>query len=103
MDTNVLPKEPLLIHHEHSEALAKQQKRDDRAIANAGFGATTGGMAITNVYHAKVVDGVAAKLSGERSRSNSIEFKFERLVRQLAPEVTALCLLHVIRPAILTP
>lgn len=93
MDTNVLPKEPLS-HHEHSEAQRKQDKLDARAEANAGFGATTGGMRITNLYHAKVTDGVKAKLSGPKARSGSNDFKLEQRLRQLSPEVVALCLLQ---------
>ncbi|MBW7970995.1 DNA-directed RNA polymerase [Bradyrhizobium sp. BR 10289] len=94
MDTSVLTNEPKELHAELELASEKQDKLYDRAMHNAGYGATTGGMAITNIYLAKVTEGVIAKLSGSRAQSHSAEFQIERLLRQLNPEVIALATLQ---------
>jgi DNA-directed RNA polymerase len=95
MDTNVLPDEPNVLHLELDKAAAKVAKQDDRNETNVGFGATVGGMSITNNYHAHVTQAVIAKLNGPRLMARSAEFKLEHLLRQLDPEVLALCILQV--------
>jgi DNA-directed RNA polymerase len=94
MDTSVLPNETNDLHAELAKAAEKQTKRDARAEASAGFGATTEGMAITKTYLSLVTKAVIEKLSGPRPRSNSNDFKLERLLRQLDPELLAVCLLQ---------
>ena len=97
MDTSVLPNEtnvPNELHVELEQSAFKLEKRDNRNEANVGFGATTEGMAITKTYLNQVTAGVTEKLSGPRPSSNSAEFKLERLLRQLDPEVLALCILQ---------
>ncbi|WP_316235020.1 MULTISPECIES: DNA-directed RNA polymerase [unclassified Bradyrhizobium] len=95
MDTSVLPVLPQGSHAELTDALAKITKREERADDYAGFGQTIGGMAITNTYHARVTEGVIARLnSAQRPRTNSLDFKLERALRQLAPEVIALAVLQ---------
>ncbi len=86
MDTNALPKDTQdaqVLHAELTKASEKQEKRDDRAEAYTGFGATVEGMVITNNYLEQVTQAVIAKLAGPRLRSDSEEFKLERKVRQL--------------------
>jgi DNA-directed RNA polymerase len=82
------------LHLELTKAADKAQKREDRAMSNAGFGQTIGGMAITTRYHERMTEAVKAKLSGPRAPANSITFKFERMMRQLDPAVIALCILQ---------
>jgi DNA-directed RNA polymerase, mitochondrial len=94
MDTNVLPNETQGLHTELTEAARKVAKRDDRAEALTGFGATTEGMTLTKTYLNQVTQAVTEKLSGPRSQTHSAEFKLERLLRQLDPQVLALCLLQ---------
>lgn len=96
MDTSVLPvtTKELLADREIDEAARKLDKREDRALASAGYGATVGGMAITNKFHAQVTAAVVARLTGKHPRTDSVEFKVERVMRQLEPEVLALCLLQ---------
>jgi DNA-directed RNA polymerase len=103
MDTNVLPDETQGFHEELAASIRKLRKQDARATTNVGFGATLGGMTITNTYHALVTEAVAAKLSGPRPKANSNEAKLERQLRQIGAkdkeghgaEVIALCLLQV--------
>lgn len=94
MDTRVLPNETNVLHIELEQSALKLEKRDNRNEANVGFGATTEGMAITKTYLNQVTSAVTEKLSGPRPASNSAEFKLERLLRQLDPEVLALCILQ---------
>lgn len=96
MDTSVLPvtTKELLADRELDEASRKLDKREDRALANAGYGATVGGMAITNNFHAQVTEAVIARLSGPRPRSTTVDFKIERVLRGLPPETIALALLQ---------
>jgi DNA-directed RNA polymerase len=94
MDNPVITNVPNVAHVELIKAQAKQDKLKERAETNVGFGATVGGMTITANYHAKVTETVIAKLSGPRGRPQSMEFKIERLLRQLRPEVLALCILQ---------
>lgn len=94
MDTNVLPKEPQAFLPELLEADRKVRSRDERAMANVGFGATTAGLSITTSYLGKVTEEVIKQLSGPRPRSNTIQFQFERVIRQLDPELVALACLQ---------
>jgi DNA-directed RNA polymerase len=95
MDTSVLPMLPDGTHVELTDALAKIAKRDDRADAYAGFGQTIGGMAITNTFHAKVTEAVTERLNGPQPRTNSQDYKLQRLLRQLDPAVVALAILQM--------
>lgn len=98
MDTSVLPsvlpETDTAYGTELTAADRKVAKREARATRNAGFGATIGGMAITTNYIAQVTAGVQASLSGPRPRSNTYEFRLQRQLRSLDPEVIALCLLQ---------
>lgn len=94
MDTTVIPNEPKVLHAELQEAHDKSIRRDERAQQYTGFGATGGGQHLTKTYLAVVTEGVTKKLSGARPKANTIEFRFERLVRQLGPELVALALLQ---------
>jgi DNA-directed RNA polymerase len=94
MDTSVLPDETNDLHVELTKASAKVDKRDARAETYVGFGATTEGMAITKTYLNQVTAAVVEKLQGERPSSNSADFKLERLLKQLQPEVLALAILQ---------
>jgi DNA-directed RNA polymerase len=94
MDTSVLPNDTQGFHVELQSSMDKLQKREDRAEANGGFGSTLGGMAITSNYLAKVTEGVQARLSGPRPRSNTPAFRFQRLMLKLSPEVIALAVLQ---------
>ncbi|MFI4971111.1 MAG: DNA-directed RNA polymerase [Hyphomicrobiales bacterium] len=94
MDTSVLPDDTQGFHTELQLAMDKLQKREDRAVANAGFGSTVGGMAITTNYLSVVTEAVAKALNGPRPRSNTYDFRLQRLLRNLEPEVIALALLQ---------
>jgi DNA-directed RNA polymerase len=94
MDTNVLLKDPKVLHVELELAADKQDKLYDRAMANVGYGSTTGGLAITNQYLPKVTQAVTEKLSGTREQSHSFAFQIEHLLKQIRPEVLALCVLQ---------
>lgn len=94
MDTSVLPDDTQGFHAELSLAMDKLQKREDRAEANAGYGSTVGGMAITTNYLAKVTEGVTKELNGPRPRSNTYDFRLQRFLRNLEPEVIALAILQ---------
>lgn len=96
MDTNVLPlnTHEALIERELDEAARKLDVREERAERNAGYGATVGGMAITNSYIAQVTAAVEARLNGKRPRSNTYAFELERFLRNLKAEQIALCLLQ---------
>lgn len=94
MDTSVLPDDTQVFHTELKLAMDKLQKREDRAEANAGFGSTVGGMAITTNYLAKVTEGVTKVLTGPRPRSNSYDFRLQRFLRSLDPELVALAILQ---------
>jgi Autographiviridae RNA polymerase len=103
MDTNVLPDETNvpneLLGQSHERELLKAsekfEKRDDRNEAYVGFGATTEGMVITTTYLNHLTEAVREKLSsGERPKSNTLDFKLERLLRQLGHDVLALCILQ---------
>ena len=85
-DTNVLP-------IELEKASLKLEKRNERAFDNAGFGATTGGLAITAQHLDKLITAVVAKLASP-SASTSEHYKLERVIRQLQPEVIALATLQ---------
>lgn len=93
MDTNDLLKDPQVLHVELELSAEKQDKLYDRAMANAGYGATTGGMAITTIYLPKVTE-VVSKTLAERKPSHSHTFHLETLLRKLAPEVLSLCVLQ---------
>jgi DNA-directed RNA polymerase len=92
--TNVLPEVTPELHPELDAAARKVAKRDARAEASVGFGATTEGMAITRTYLNQVTSAVIQKLSGPRPKSDAAEFKLERLLRKLDPQVLALCILQ---------
>jgi DNA-directed RNA polymerase len=101
MDTTILPSVPSVLPvtdtaylTELTEAERKVIKREARAERNAGFGSTIGGLTITSNYIAQVTDGVTKSLSGPRPRSNTYDFRLQRLLRSLDPEVVALCLLQ---------
>lgn len=89
MDTQVLPETTnaaitsMPVHEELQEALRKATARDERAETFTGFGATTGGMAITKTYLAVVTEGVQAALNGPRPRSNTMDFKLQRMLLQI--------------------
>jgi DNA-directed RNA polymerase len=93
MDTSVLPNEPKDLHVELERAFEKSGNLYDRAMAHVGFGATTGGLVITNIYLPKVTEAVSEALKVP-SRSDSHDFQIERLLKQLQPEVVALCILQ---------
>jgi DNA-directed RNA polymerase len=93
MDTNVLPNDPQVLHPELDIASEKLEKRNERAFANAGFGATTGGMSITTTYIDRLVPCVIAQLSAG-ARSDSKKHHLEHVIRQLDPEVIALVILQ---------
>jgi DNA-directed RNA polymerase len=94
MDTNVLPNEPQDLHVELERAFEKSGNLYDRAMTNVGFGATTGGLAITNQYHLLVTEAVSETLKVSRAQSHGHDFQIERLLKQLKPEVVALCILQ---------
>lgn len=96
MDNNVLPKDTseLLIDRELGEAQRKVNKREERALTNVGFGSTIGGLAITTNFHEQVTAAVVARLKGPKPPSHSKQFKLEKRLRQLTPEVLALGLLQ---------
>jgi DNA-directed RNA polymerase len=94
MDTNDLLKDPKVLHVELDLSAEKQDKLYDRAMSNVGYGATTGGLAITNQYHALVTQAVSEKLSGPRAQSHSFAFQIEHLLKKLPHEVIALCVLQ---------
>ncbi len=94
MDTSVLPNETNELHTELDKAALRVAKQDHRNETYVGFGATTEGMAITKTYLDQVTAAVIEKLSGPRPKSDSAEFKLERLLRQLDPQVLALCILQ---------
>jgi DNA-directed RNA polymerase len=97
MDTSVLPSvlpvTDISYLTELTEADRKVAKREARAERNAGFGSTIGGLAITSNYLSQVTLGVTKALSGPRPRSNTYDFRLQRLLRSLDPEVVALALL----------
>ncbi|MGM5019253.1 DNA-directed RNA polymerase [Tardiphaga sp. 367_B4_N1_1] len=98
MDTSVLPSvlpvTDISYLTELTEADRKVAKREARAERNAGFGSTIGGLSITSNYLSQVTLGVTEALSGPRPRSNTYDFRLQRLLRSLDPEVIALALLQ---------
>jgi hypothetical protein len=66
MDTSVLPNDTDDLHPSFLRQPKSKTKRDARAEASAGFGATTEGMAITKTYLAQVTKAVTDKLTGPR-------------------------------------
>src|SRR5437868_14098762 len=93
MDTNVLPDETNDLHIELAKAGDKLDRQEARNETNVGYGATVGGMAITNNYLEHVTKAVLEKLSGPRLKASRAEFKLERLLSQLDPAVPALSVL----------
>jgi DNA-directed RNA polymerase, mitochondrial len=94
MDTNDLLKDPQVLHAELQLASDKQDKLYDRAMTNVGFGATTGGLAITNQYLLKVTEAVTEALGSSKAQSHGFDFQIEHLLKKLPHEVTALCILQ---------
>lgn len=94
MDTSVLPNDTQGFHAELQSAMDKLQKREDRSEANAGFGSTLGGMAITSNYLAIVTEGVEGRLRGPRPHGHSPALRLQRLLLSLEPQVTALAVLQ---------
>jgi hypothetical protein len=80
MDTNVLPNEPKVLHVELQLSAEKQDKLYDRAMANVGYGATTGGLAITNNTSRSRSLRLSLRPSGALA-SDSHDFQIERLLR----------------------
>jgi DNA-directed RNA polymerase len=93
MDTNDLLKDPKVLHVELELSAEKQDKLYDRTMTNVGFGATTGGLAITNQYLLKATEAVSETLKNT-ARSDSNEFHIERLLKKLPHGVIALCILQ---------
>jgi DNA-directed RNA polymerase len=93
MDTNSLLKDPKVLHVELELSAEKQDKLYDRAMTNVGYGATTGGLAITNKFLPLVIAEVTKAFS-EPSRSDSLAFQIERQLRQIGAPQVALCILQ---------
>jgi Autographiviridae RNA polymerase len=95
MDTMELPKDTDELHIELLKSAERQERLYKRAMSNVGYGGTVGGQAITRNFLGQLTEAVNAKLnSPERPRSNTLEFKLERVLRDLKPELLALCILQ---------
>lgn len=93
MDTKVLLKNTQDLHAELQLAAEKQDRLYDRAMSNVGYGATTGGLAISSIYLPKVTEVVLETLKVP-SRSDSYDFQIEHLLKKLEAPVVALCILQ---------
>jgi DNA-directed RNA polymerase len=84
MDQELLP-------DEINRSITKLDKADLRKEISTGWGATTGGLAITKRYHERLTDGVRAALLGHRSKQRDYaEAELLAVLKGLSPSVIAL-------------